>query len=486
MKYDISILTRAIDSAKGCILGKQQVVRFGDKQYKSWPLFMADSLNNSDDVDVCAIGIGVIALCSDYKNDNSNIEPISQGINTILSIRNDDGSWPSKISLVTKNTFRMEGVISDTFYAISALISVGFLTNNSIVSEFINLNDSTVYDTIEKRISYIEKSVDWLLENRVENCQGWQYTGVHYLENKDDKERLPAYTMPTVNAILILYKIKTAVRAVNPNHTLINKINIAVENSINWLSMVQASTQSDYGFGIKRGDRSRVSNTARVLATLSEIELDDLNDNLKIKMQNLQIKAIKWLLDNYKPRKISFEDVSEDFTQMFIEIKSKTGAIKNVFRRPIIHETYLEPVIIDALYYYYNRNKDNITLIQKRKIFFVMNKALLSMLTAQSANGDTEGAIACRRQSNFEKYTMYSTGDSICTLSKLIKDPKLVKKIGHSNILYKIKFYMFIIFALIAIIIPIFIGTDKYFYTLPGSLILGILTNIISDKLFKN
>ena len=482
MKYDISTLTQAIDSAKGCILEKQQSVCFNGKEYKSWPLYFADRLSNSDDVDVCTIGIGVIALSNfDFKNDCAIAETISQSVNTILSIRNGDGSWPSKVSLVTKDTFSMEGVISDTFYALSALICVGFLSNNPIVPEFVNLNDGTVYDTVDKRILFIEKSVDWLLENRVENRQGWQYTGVHYLENKSDKKSLPAYTMPTANAILVLHKIRMAIVAINPSHSVVNKINDAVKSSINWLFTVQSNTNGDYGFGIKRGGSSRLSNTARVLIALGEIRLDDFS--VQTKIQNLQKRAIKWLIENYKPRKISFADVSEDFTQMFIEFDGEMDSIKNVFRRPIIHETYIEPMIIEVLYNYYNANKDVIKMNQKRRIFSALDTALSSMLQSQSISGEMNGSVACRRQSTFEMYAMYSTCDFICTLSKLVNEPVLVKKISHSNIVFKLRLFFGIMIILFAVGLPLLIGTDKYIYTIPGSLALGLIANLISDKI---
>jgi len=482
MKYDISALIRAIDSAKGCILEKQQSICFNGKEYKSWPLFFSDRLSNSDDVDVCTIGIGIMALSNfNYKNDRAISDTLMQSVNTVLSIRNSDGSWPSKVSLVTKDTFSMEGVISDTFYALSALICVGFLSNNSIASGFTNFNDGSVYDTIEKRILFIEKSVEWLLENRVENCQGWQYTGVRYLENKSDKQSLPAYTMPTANAILILYKIKVAISSINPNHPVVDKIDAAINSSINWLFTVQSNTKSDCGFGIKRGGSSRLSNTARVLLAIGEVKINDTSVQAKIK--SLQKRAIKWLIDNYKPFKISFTDVSEDFTQMFIEFDSGTNTIKNVFRRSIIHETYIEPLIIETLYNYYNANKDSIKSIPKRKIFSAIDKALSFMLQSQCVCGEMNGSVACRRQSNLEKYAMYSTTDFICILSKLINESALVKKCSHSNFLFKLRLCVGIVIILLAIGLPMLIGTDKYIYTIPGSLALGLITNVISEKI---
>lgn len=478
MKYDVPILTQFINNAKGCLLGKQQYIKVQGKPYRTWPLFFTDSLSNSD-VDVCTSGLGVVALTQfDYQNDSTLLNSISHSVNTILSIRNDDGSWPSKISLVSDETYSMEGVISDIYYAISALLCVGFLDNNSNNIKFINLKTDEVLDTLEKRIQYIEKSVQWLLENRVENNQGWQYTGVRYLENSTDKELLPAYTMPTANAIVLLSKTKEALSRANSSHPLIDKINDALTSSINWLCIVQSS---DYGFGIKRGDSSRISNTAKVIVALSEVT--SLSEGLQKKVDELLKKAVNWLTKSYKPNKICFSDISEDFTQVFIELDKASGAIKNVFRRSIIHETYIEPLLIDALYFYYKKNKSNIKPFQKRRIFGVLDKALTLLLSSQNKTGELSGAVGSRRQTDSEKYTMYSTCDFICTIKRLINDEEMLKKISHSGNLFKFEFCIAIIIALFALGLPIIIGIESYIFTIPSSIVLGIIINVISGKI---
>lgn len=478
MKYDISTLTQMASNAKGCLLGKQQHINVKGRQYRTWPLFFSDSFNNSD-VDVCTSGLGVVALSKfDYQNDRILLNSIFQSVNTILSIRNDDGSWPSKISLVSNDNYSMEGVISDIYYAVSALLCVGFLNNNSGVSGFMNIKTGEILDTLDKRIQYIEKSIEWLLENRVENNQGWQYTGVRYLENPTDKELLPAYTMPTANAIVLLSKTKEALEQVNSSHPLISKINDALISSINWLCVVQSS---DCGFGIKRGDSSRLSNTAKVIVALSEIT--SLSDSLQKKVDELLKKAVNWLTKSYKPNKISFSDVSEDFTQVFIELDKASGSIKNAFRRSIIHETYLEPLLIDALYAYYKKSKSTIKSFQKRRLFFAMDKALSLLLSSQNQTGELSGAVASRRQTDSEKFTMYSTCDFISTIKRLMSDEEMLKKISHSGIVFRFEIGVVAIIALLALGLPIIVGKESYIYTIPSSLILGIIINAISGKI---
>lgn len=479
MKYDVSILTQAINNAKGCILGKQQRINVQGNQYRTWPLFLTDTFNNSD-IDVCTSGLGVVALTQfDYVNDSTLMDSISQSINTILSIRNDDGSWPSKISLLSNDSYSMEGVISDIYYAITALLSVGFLNNSSHI-KFKNLKTGEVLDTLDKRIKYIEKSVEWLLANRVENNQGWQYTGVRYLENPTDKELQPAYTMPTTNAIIILAKINESLNSFSSNHPLIEKINEALKSSINWLCVVQSK---DYGFGIKRGDSSRVSNTAKIIKALSEIDISPLTTDLQKQISELVKRAVNWVAKFYKPNKVSFADVTEDFTQVFIEIDATSGVIKNVFRRPIIHETYLEAAVVDALFSYYKANKSNIKLLVKNRIFSVIDKALSIMLSSQNQNGELFGAIESRRQTDSEKYTMYSTCDFVLIINRLLENVDELKNILHNSNRFRVKLCILVLIGIIAIGLPLFIGKDTYVYTIPGSLVLGIFVNYISGKI---
>lgn len=480
MRYNASILNQAMNNAKGCILGRQQHISVRGNQYRTWPLFLIDTFNNSD-IDVCTSGLGVVALTQfEYKNDHTLLNSISQSVNTIISIRNDDGSWPSKISLLSNDSYSMEGVISDIYYAISALLCVGFLDKNATM-EFKNLKTGEVLDSFSERIKYIEQSVEWLLVNRVENNQGWQYTGVRYLENPTDKELQPAYTMPTANAIIVLAKINESLKNTDPQNSLINRINEALYSSINWLCVVQSK---DYGFGIKRGDSSRISNTAKVIKALSEIDVSSLSTSLQKQSDELVKRAVNWITRFYKPNKVSFADVAEDFTQVFIELDATSGVIKNVFRRPIIHETYLEAAVVDALFTYNEANKSNIKPLVKIRIYSTIDKALSVMLSSQSQSGELFGAIESRRQTDSEKYTMYSTCDFILKVNRLLSDIDLLKKISHSSRRFQVEFCALGVIAIIALGLPLIIGKDTYIYTIPGSFILGMIVNYISGKIF--
>lgn len=193
MRIDRENILNSIENAKQCLISTQQKISLSGKDYLTWPLFFTDTTTPSSDVDVCTSALGIIALSKfDFRNNNSIKQSVIDSINTLISIRNDDGSWPSKISLVSKDQLFMEGVISDTYYALFALLSVGFLSNNPLITSFKNLKNGITYNTLDDRLAFINDSVEWLLDNRVDHKQGWQYTGVSYLEDTNEKDSLPA------------------------------------------------------------------------------------------------------------------------------------------------------------------------------------------------------------------------------------------------------------------------------------------------------
>ncbi len=480
MKINKDILLQSIENAKQCLISKQQKILFSGQTYLTWPLFFSESTTPNSDVDVCTSGLGVISFSKfDFENNDSLKEPITNSINTLISIRNADGSWPSNISLVSRDEVYMEGVISDTYYALTALLSVGFLSNSPRIKEFKNLKDNTELDTLEKRIDFINDSVEWLLNNRVDHNQGWQYTGIGYLERTHDKDSLPAYITPTANAIIVLSEIVNAVRVFKPSHNMINKIDSAINDSVHWFCDIQLNDKKNCGFGIKRGERSKIGNTSRVIIALCKNLSANNNDTIERTLQ----KAAKWLMNNYKPSKLMFSDVGEDFHQLIIE--EEDGIFKNAYRRSINHEIFAESSIIEALSMYYLMPKNKkLSFFKRNQIFHVLSKALSYLLSLQQHTGLYDGAIKSRRIATNEQYTMYSTSNFICCLMYLCQNDMLLKKVLRStlrNILFICSSIMFIIGA---VILSFITNVNSYWLTVPIGIVLSIIPNIITDKIF--
>lgn len=292
MKVDRESLEHSINICKQCILSKKQIVLIKKSKYLVWPLFFLEGTQPREDgVDICATAMGVISS-SHFVNQNicDDISmAVREGISTLLFVRNADGSWPSKISLVAKDNVSMEGVISDTYYALSALISVGFISNNPRISNIIDPLSNQVLNDLNDRLKIVESGIRWLLENRV--GQGWGYTGIKYLEDGTGRNVIPAYVVPSTNAITIISQILSMEKDINPKLPLIEKMEAAIRETINWICEIQ---NQDGGFGIKRGEKSRVGNTAKVLIALNIVFVPKEMEN---KVNNAVNKAIKFILN---------------------------------------------------------------------------------------------------------------------------------------------------------------------------------------------
>lgn len=477
MKIDKDNLITCVENAKQCLISRQQNIVMNNNTYLTWPLFFHDNADQNFDVDVCTSALGVITLSKFNLNNNDSIKvSVNRSINTLISIRNDNGSWPSNISLISKEELFMEGVISDTCFALSALLSVGFLSNNPMIDSFTNLKTGTQLNSIDDRIEYVNESVNWLLSNRVNHNQGWQYTGIGYLEKTDDKDALPAYTTPTANAIIILSQIVEVVKDLRPDHSMVNAINNAIYSSVEWFRDIQSSHNGDYGFGIKRGERSRIGNTSRViiaLCTASNTNGFDIEKNL--------YKAVKWMIKEYKPNKLHFSDVGEDFDQLIIE--KENGLVKNAYRRSIYHETFIEAHLIDSLrlYYHSNYNKNN-NYFLKVQIFSTISKALNYLINQQSHGGLNDGAVLSRRTTANEKYTMYSTSNYICTLMDLCNDDTLLSKVKHCTLRNVLLFGGTVLFITGSVILALLFESLKFWITVPIGIVLSIAANYLSEK----
>lgn len=483
MKLDKERLEHSINICKQCILSKKQIVSIRNEKYLVWPLFFLEGTQPREDgVDICATALGVISS-SYFIKENVNDEvsiAVKDGISTLLFVRNKDGSWPSKISLVSKDNVSMEGVISDTYYALSALMKVDFIKNTPRISNLVDPLTNQTLDNLQDRLEIVEKGVQWLLDNRI--GQGWGYTGINYLEDRTGRNVIPAYVVPSTNAITVMSQILCVEREFNPQGILIEKMEAAINETVNWICEIQ---NQDGGFGIKRGEKSRVGNTAKVLVALCTVSV---SDDMQMKINSVINKAVKFILKNYNPKKISFESVSEDFSQFIIE--TNNGEV-NAFKRPIIHELYLEPLVLEALSLYYINNI-SVTAVNsikngvafKIKICKTIKTTCEEMLINQKAEGVIQGAVKSRRPAQCEGYTMYACSDLLCAFSSLISNNELLKNVVKVSMKKKLLISIYFLLIILVFIPVIFSEEPLWFATL--LLILNpIALNIISTLVEK-
>ena len=483
MKLDKERLEHSINICKQCILSKKQMVTIRNDQYLVWPLFFLEGAQPREDgVDICATALGVISssifITENVTDEISN--SVYAGVSTLLFVRNEDGSWPSKISLVVKDNISMEGVISDTYYALSALMAVDFITNNPRISNIVDPLTNQTLTELSDRLEIVEKGVRWLLENRV--GQGWGYTGIKYLEDSAGRNVIPAYVVPSTYAITIISQILNLEKSINTHSTLIEKMEAAIRETINWICEIQ---NQDGGFGIKRGEKSRLGNTAKVLVALCTVATPS---HMETKINNVINKAVKFVLKNYNPKKINFESVSEDFSQFIIE--TNNGDV-NAFKRPIIHELYLEPLVLDALSLYYTKtlsvsaaNPAKKSAIFKNKICKTMKVACEEMLLRQKSDGDIQGAVRSRRPAQYESYTMYACSDLICALSSLTKNNELFRNISKVSVKQKLLIGVYILLILL-IFVPVVLSQDPIWLATLLLILNPIALSVISNLVEK-
>lgn len=479
MKLDKERLQYSIDICKQCILSKKQSVKIKNKRYMVWPLFFLEGTQPREDgVDVCATALGIISSANFVKKDiNDEIAlAVKSAISTLLFVRNADGSWPSRISLLTKDNVSMEGVISDTYFALSALLKVKFITNNPQITNLIDPQNNKVLDKIEDRLEIVEKGVNWLLDNRV--GQGWGYTGTKYLEDKNGRNVVPAYVVPSSNATIVISQILDLEKQFNPQSALIEKMELVIRETVNWMCEIQ---NQDGGFGIKRGEKSRVGNTAKVLLALCTVSVPaDMNAKVDVVVN----KAVKFILKNYNPKKIRFESVSEDFSQFIIE--TNNGDV-NAFKRPIIHELFLEPLVVEAMSLYYNKkigllsgNVSKSNVFFKNKICKIIKKACEDALERQRKDGELQGAVKSRRPAQCEEYTIYASSDLICSFLSLISNQELFRNVINSSLKQKAIIIIYILLIML-IFVPVILSQQPMLLSIILLIMNPIALNIISS-----
>lgn len=339
--------------------------------------------------------------------------------------------------------------------------------------------NNTDLSDINARLNIIEASVIWLLENRVN--QGWGYTGINYLEDRSFKGTLPAYVTPSLNATLVLSQILEEIKVVKPSFQLVNRMEDAINETINWLCEIQ---NADGGFGVKRGEKSRVGNTARAIVVLCLVIVPS---QIEKKVRLALEKSIKWLLSNYNPKKIQFEDVSEDFSQFIIETADGNP---NAYKRSIIHESFLEPLVIDALRLYHKKclcravvTKQK-SLFLKNRIYSLIKIACEEMLNRQKTSGEQQGAVKSRRPAPNEWYTMYTCSDLICSLVPFIEDHELFECVTKSTLRKWILFVIYIV-CILVLLLPAFLNNDSRWLVLLLLVLNPIAGNLLSSLVEK-
>lgn len=481
MKMTKEQIKRSETQCKQCMLAKKEQINIQGKNLTIWPLFFLDQRQqNEDGVDICATALGVSSLSHFLSGDSSGEirAAVSEGVSTLLFVRNEDGSWPSKISRLARDDVAMEGVINDTYNALNALVKTGFISYSPLINIVKDPKTGEQLDQLEKRLAIADKSMEWLLDNRA--GQGWGYTGTQYLQGA--AEGIPAYTVPSANAVMIISQISGIEKTLRSDSPLDQRINQAVRETVDWMCDIQ---NEDGGFGIKRGERSRVGNTAKVLLALCEASEKVGCASTVFEAMD---KAADFILKTYDPENVSFESVSEDFFQFSVETSSPKV---NLFKRPIIHELYLEPLVIDALNQYYKK-RVSVTATQPIQNRIRMNNRVCRKLKVASedlirhqvSDGNLAGAIHSRRSTEYEYYPVYACSDAISAFDMFLKNPELANRVNTLTVKNLI-FTCGSVVAAGSLILLGIIGKVPCLMAIITMLLVPVAVNLISNAIWK-
>lgn len=184
-------------------------------KYAYWALYLDDNRRKPREVDTCATSYCVSILETEKQRLMSGggvdkyiyHDIIQQAVRTLLRLRGKNGAWPSvvepKILQSPVSEYCGEVAIGDNYFALTALLDVGFLSKQF---EYIS-NIPEELQELEGRVEYVCQTVDWLILNRVapENC-GWYYT------NATNESSTHPVTIATANVLSVLNRVKNAIK----------------------------------------------------------------------------------------------------------------------------------------------------------------------------------------------------------------------------------------------------------------------------------
>lgn len=426
-----------------------------------WPLFFEETHETPpSEIDSCSTSLGIMSLTEVATKHQSeeDRQTIIEAMRTLIRMRNDNGSWPSVVSIKIEAP-RMEGVINDTVMALNALLDGGFMTE-SVIAE-LKAEDMTMaaLDDMENRLRFIETSVDWLCNNRVQH--GWFYIGTEFIENVNVMN--PAI-LPTANVILLLKRLLDYTKRI-PACSYAHKIQCVYDEAMNWLIQVQHTTG---GYGKMWSDKPRAPHTAMsILAMCTHLEENS--------MRSLS-KAVRWILRWYTTgglRRIHSDDVFDEYDQVFFEEKTKYR------KRVIHHETYLEGVLLSAMVEAHGHMRElKLTTFHRIQFNRLIRTLANLIMNSQPQDGPFRGAFMSRRAVPAEKYPIYSIYYAVNSLRRLQQKGVAIDRGFLSRLIRRHVIMTFII--IILCVIYLLIPEREKGIDIVGIVVLGVFINALS------
>lgn len=467
-KLDIDKINSSVQHIKNIIIATVSYFNVQGVRYVYWPLFICNEREcQTDQIDTCATSLGLLIL---LKANGDNVDQrtnslVEKALETIIWLRNEDGSWPSVKPIHNNNPPQMEGVINDTVYALTALIEAGFLAHSPKVSvknlKTKGSNPQTL-DSIESRVDLILESVEWLFNNRV--IGGWDYTGIDYLEHTASV--FPAL-LPTVNTTILFSQLIKAIKSNCPSK-FDHRLETAYEESIKWIKEHQGNSG---GFGKKRGDKPRLVHTC---VAISALLTADTEEN-----KNAALKAFRWIINNKKSCNSELME-NDDYFDQYDQIIFSGDRI---FKRVINNETFLEGIMLNCLINMTNNESNKLKTREKYKIRKIIEYHFNTILKRQEKHGDYQGAIKSRRGVPNEQHPVYCLYHALLGLLSLRDSLNIIKALPSFSFIIIRNTIIFLVFVVLIVLMM------KYQHQSMGSaailIITGLIINIVTSILQK-
>jgi len=396
----------ALDRARTVIAAAASKVEVEGRLLRFWPLFLEEQQNElyPQEIDTCATSIGIIALHSLAGRTRSHNDDVllTDTVETILHLRNRDGSWPSIYSVGSKISPRMEGVINDTIFALDALLHTAFPTACPQVKTKL---DRTA------RVELVVESLRWLARNRA--GEGWGYISPEFFQNRGGLQ--PA-TLPTANAIALFAKALKVLRPQGLEKESLEEIAGVLGEALRWLR----TSSPNGGHGKVRGGAATLIHTTVALrAYLLNLDDDAVAD--------CALESLRWLMRSRQLRNfdmIRLEEFFDEYDQL-VDISEHTRPL----RRPIRHETFLDGIILEALI---QTEKEGLASrlgpVEKIRFYRAIRRALDAVLDRQEEVGSLAGAFRSRRTPPAETHPIYATYYSSAGIAAVLENKGILKK----------------------------------------------------------
>lgn len=362
--------------------------------YAYWTLYLDDKRNRPREIDTCATSycISVLELDKQRLRNTGNTDRyryhdlIQQAIRTILKLRSLVGAWPSVVEpkILKQNNDEYSGdvAIGDNYYALTALMDVNFLSNSF---EYIDNIDHTL-QTLDGRVSFVCKSVEWLLSNQTQTEDfGWYYT------NTKIDASVRSVSIATTNILTILNRIKNALVTIR-NNAEARDCYIKIDKAIKIiLEYIVDNIKTDGGIGKYICDPnetySSLLHTCKLVDSLVISENDNYIDELE--------KAVNFIISGCQKYDCMFERASASFysEQYNLVLPSKDEIT-------IRHENFTEGILLFTLINLIQQHQKIGSYVSKANISIdtiseIVDKILKQLESMQTKEGEYNGLFRC-------------------------------------------------------------------------------------------